>query len=663
MKRGHDDDQVELAGALTSLRTEPASTEESSSNVNNRDCFTGPAIEKHHVTWIAWAKYLDDYCQSNGVRIGIEFTDSTQKRNDEMRNSKRAKDGKFVRYLPGQLEAYRRSYVCHLGRKGRTRDVKFRRTACPFKLIAKSVYSEDKWEVEVTCPNAEHIHSETTGSFAALKSVESDTLLKSQAQAFPVEGLKGSPASRKVLTDMISRCKRMPENETVCTKLLKRLETLHDSVAVLEEENHYKLAFTDVVVRFVKLMHRKPLLLRLATCQTVLFKIQELQDQLNDVTRALKLNTIADMMEPSETLESAQADQFTRLNEFLSEASDRVLINEFHGAPKLYETLMILSSGMKWEKQSDEMLALQKSVFERVTAILPEFTSPDWFIPWEDLECEERLIGEGTFGEVRRGTWLHYGKPISVVVKLLYKEIDGYSSDVFRNELDSWHKLTVEGDAKQEDNHILRVFGGSCTTPQYYVCEYAEGGNLRQFLGKDVNRTHFWRMFQQTAQTLQLLHLKEVPHGALNCSNILVGANNSVKLTDFGFGDIRALSSSLSGDAEVAIANSVRWKPKERLVQSSTGTDQFKADIYALGMCMIEARTQQEPFANMDNTQVLDVILKGELPRRPDSFSDTEWDLICKLCNADHVQRPSLVEVIKKIENFAEEEQQLELAA
>eukprot|EP00644_Phytophthora_capsici_P016015 jgi/Phyca11/115457/e_gw1.28.298.1 len=175
-----------------------------------------------------------------------------------------------------------------------------------------------------------------------------------------------------------------------------------------------------------------------------------------------------------------------------------------------------------------------------------------------------------------------------------------------------------------------------------------------------MNRTRFWRMFQQTAEALQVLHLKEVFHGALKCSNVLVGANNTVKLTDFAFGDIRALSSSLSGDAEEATANSERWKPKELLVQSSTGRDQFKADIYSLGMCMIEARTQQMPFADVDNTRALDAIMKGELPRRPDSFSDAEWAFICDICNSDHVQRPSLVEVIKKIEAFAEEELQLE---
>ncbi|KAL3669969.1 hypothetical protein V7S43_005341 [Phytophthora oleae] len=656
MKRGHDDDQ-ELAGALTSLRTETPSTEESS--CNKRDRFTGPAIEKHHATWIAWAKYLDDYCQSNGVRIGIEFTDSIQKRNDEMRKSKRAKDGKFVRYLPEQLEAYRRSYVCHLGRKGRTRDVKFRRTACPFKLITKSVYTGNKWEVQVTCPNAEHIHSETTGDVAASALVESEAPSKSQVQAFPVEGLKANPLSRKVLTDMTSRCKRMPENETACTRLLKRLETLHDSVALLEETNLHKLTYTDVVVLFVKLMRRKSLLLRLASSETVLFKIHELHDKLDDVTRALELNLAVELTEPSDALERRQTEQFARLNELLAIASDRMLINEFHGAPKLYEALMTLSSGMKWENQSPEMLALKRSVFERVTAILPGFTSSDWFIPLEDLEYEERLIGEGTFGEVRRGTWLHYGEPTNVVVKLVYKDIDGYSRDMFKKELDSWYKLAVEEDAKQGDSHILKIFGGSHASPQFYVCEYAEGGNLRHFLSKDVNRSHFWRVFQQAAQALQVLHSKAVPHGALKCSNILVGANNSVKLTDFGFGNIRALSNSLSGDAEEAMANALRWKPRELLLQSSAGTDQYKADIYALGMCMIEARTQQKPFANVDNNQVLDVIMKGELPRRPDSFSDAEWGFICKVCNSDHAQRPSLVEVLKKIEAFAEEEQQL----
>ncbi|KAF1773247.1 hypothetical protein GQ600_25595 [Phytophthora cactorum] len=71
---------------------------------------------------------------------------------------------------------------------------KFRRTACPFKLVAKSVYNDSKWEVEVTCPNAEHIHSETTREPAA---PASETQPKPLIQSFPVEGLKGNPSIDK----------------------------------------------------------------------------------------------------------------------------------------------------------------------------------------------------------------------------------------------------------------------------------------------------------------------------------------------------------------------------------------------------------------------------------------------------------------------------------
>ncbi|KAG3188768.1 hypothetical protein PC128_g12043 [Phytophthora cactorum] len=643
MKRAHDEDQVELAGALTNLRNEAAHVDAVNTSKTTASSFTGPSIEKRHANWTAWAKYLDDYCHSNGVRIGIEFTDSIQKRNDEMRNSKRAKDGKFVRFLPQELDSYRRSYVCHLGRKGRTRDVKFRRTACPFKLVAKSVYNDSKWEVEVTCPNAEHIHSETTREPAA---PASETQPKPLIQSFPVEGLKGNPSSRQVLTDMAPRCKRMPENEAMCTRLLQRLNDLHDSVAPLDEKDARKQIFLDVIIRFVKIMRRKQLLLRLASSETVVYKVHDLHEKLSDIARELELSH----EEGSGQLKDAQADQYAKLNELITSASDRMLINEFRGEHNLHVALMTLASGMKRKSQFSGMLDLKRKALARVTKILPSLSTVDWFIPIDELEYEEKIIGAGTFGEARRATWLHYGNTKGVVVKQLFKEIDSYSSDIFFKQLELWYKL--------EDKHILTLFGGShVDRPQFYVCEYATGGNLRDFFGKKENRIQFWRMFRQAAQGLQVLHTAKLPHGALKCSNILVGDENTVKLTDFGFRSVRSLSASLSGDAEEAIATAVRWKPKEFLEENVNEELLYGADIYALGMCMIEALTQKDPFPKVDNRAVVGVIRKGEIYERPDDIFDAEWDFICRLCNPDESIRPKLSEVMKEISVFAEEEQ------
>ncbi|KAF1787879.1 Protein kinase, ATP binding site [Phytophthora cactorum] len=559
-------------GALTNLRNEAAHVDAVNTSKTTASSFTGPSIEKRHANWTAWAKYLDDYCHSNGVRIGIEFTDSIQKRNDEMRNSKRAKDGKFVRFLPQELDPIVAA-TCVISAKGTNTGRKFRRTACPFKLVAKSVYNDSKWEVEVTCPNAEHIHSETTREPAA---PASETQPKPLIQSFPVEGLKGNPSSRQVLTDMAPRCKRMPENEAMCTRLLQRLNDLHDSVAPLDEKDpgsRYSL--------------------------TLSYDSHE---------------------EGSGQLKDAQADQYAKLNELITSASDRMLINEFRGEHNLHVALMTLASGMKWKSQSSGMLDLKRKALARVTKILPSLSTVDWFIPIDELEYEEKIIGAGTFGEARRATWLHYGNTKGVVVKQLFKEIDSYSSDIFFKQLELWYKL--------EDKHILTLFGGSPSI--------------------DLNST------SATAQGLQVLHTAKLPHGALKCSNILVGDENTVKLTDFGFRSVRSLSASLSGNAEEAIATAVRWKPKEFLEENVNEELLYGADIYALGMCMIEALTQKDPFPKVDNRAVVGVIRKYE---RPDDILDAEWDFICRLCNPDESIRPKLSEVMKEISVFAEEEQ------
>ncbi|POM81861.1 Protein Kinase, partial [Phytophthora palmivora] len=284
----------------------------------------------------------------------------------------------------------------------------------------------------------------TTPAFEETKTVSSP-----QVEVFVVEELKGSPASRTVLTDLVSR-------------------------SPLDERDPPKLIYIDVVVRFVKLIHRKPLLTRLASSETTLFKLHDLHEKLDDVAGGVGLNGDDKTLDKRDQWADERREQYDKLKQEVSNASDRILINEFHGEQKLHVALMALASGMKWKNLSPDMLALKRETLDRVIKILPGLTTADWFIPMDDLEYENKIIGT---------------------------EIGTYSGSVFRKQLEFWSTL--------DDKHILKLFGGSYVDAStFYVCEYAEGGNLRDFFGKKNSRSQF---------------------------NILVGADNIVKLSDFGF--------------------------------------------------------------------------------------------------------------------------------
>ncbi|ETK73312.1 serine/threonine protein kinase [Phytophthora nicotianae CJ01A1] len=475
-------------------------------------------------------------------------------------------------------------------------------------------------------------------------------------EGFPIEGLRGSPLSTKTLTDMGSRCRRMPENELLCRQVLERLQFLHDSVAPLDVEDQPKVKYTGVVVRFVKLMRRKPLLQRLASSETLVMTIHELQLKLSDVGQAMGLADKPEMTKWEAQWDADRAEQYGKLTKLVTGASERMLVNEFRGDKKVKEALMNLHSGINCKGQSPEMVELKETTFNRVSTYLNQtgLRMFEWFIPIDDVEYEDEAIGDrGTFGDVSRGTWLHDGKRTEVVVKRLFPETSSDSDDAFLSQLTLWGGLP-------DNEHILKLYGGShVSNPQFYVCENAHYGNLADFLDDGEHSVRFWRLFKQVALGLKFLHDRNTVHGGLKCNNILVGANYTAKLADFGFSTVRTLSAGLSGNADRANARSVRWKPKEVLEETGMDEPRFKSDVYSLAMCMIEAKTHEAPFGMDDDAEVMDMIMRGERHPCPDDMSETstEWAFISRLCDPDIEKRPSLDEVLKEISVFADAEE------
>ncbi|RLN69885.1 hypothetical protein BBJ28_00023810, partial [Nothophytophthora sp. Chile5] len=103
------------------------------------------------------------------------------------------------------------------------------------------------------------------------------------APGFPVDGLRGTPDSRKVLKQVADRFRRMPENDGLYRGLFARFEFAHDHVVALDPQSKPKRQYCDDLVRFVKLLRRKPLLERLARSEKVISTIYNLHFRLDSI--------------------------------------------------------------------------------------------------------------------------------------------------------------------------------------------------------------------------------------------------------------------------------------------------------------------------------------------------------------------------------------------
>ncbi|GMF42500.1 unnamed protein product [Phytophthora fragariaefolia] len=484
----------------------------------------------------------------------------------------------------------------------------------------------------------------------------------SAATSFPIEGLKGSPSSVKTLADMPIRCLHMPETEILCRQVIDHLTFLHDAVAALATVDPIKRKYSDVVVRTVKLLRRKPLLQRLASSETIVTTIHELQLQLSDVAQDLGLADTPEAQRWQQQWDADRAEHFDKLNQLVTGASERFLVYEFRDEQQLQEVLMSLNSGMRWKDQPAEVLELKQTTLSRVLAYLKqtELRMFDWFIPIDDIECEgTEIMDTGTFGKLCRGTLIHEGQRIEVAVMLLFNEALPPSKDAFLNQLDEWWSLP-------DNDHTLKLYGGShLSEPMFYVSPLARYGSLGEFLTVEEHMKFYWQLFYQVAQSLKFLHDRQIIHGNLTCRHILIDNNYSTKLTIFGKDIEEEETLGLSGITQIRDLRKrdIRWKPREVLQGNYYDEKFYESDIYSLGICMIEARTQEAPFGFEDEDTVLHNILSGERHPRPEGLSDAEWDFISRLCDQDYTKRPTLDEVLRDIEKFAvKEEAEMSLA-
>ncbi|KAK1942366.1 Tyrosine-protein kinase JAK2 [Phytophthora citrophthora] len=436
---------------------------------------------------------------------------------------------------------------------------------------------------------------------------------------FPIVGLMGSPDSVSTLSGMTSRCRRI-----LCKAVVERLQFLHESVAPLDAKDPLKKKYMEIIVKYVTLMRRKPLLQRLGNCETLMTKWET-------------------------EWGVHRAKQYDILNRLVNDASERMLVTEVRGDKNVQEAIMSLNKSIQWRNQSPEMVELKKKTFSRVSGYWNRegLRMFDWFIPIDDVEFEDMIGTQGTFGYVSRGIWTHDGERTDVVIKQLFPEVTASDDDSFLRLLEHWNSLPP-------NKHILKLYRGShVSSPQFYVCENAPNGNLADFLADGEHGVLFWRLFKQVALGLQFLHSANTVHGGLKCNNILVGTNFTTKLADFTFTSVRSLSAGLSKGSEKATDISVRWKPKEVLEQAGNEAPRFESDIYSLAMCMIEAKTGAIPFEMDDDPQTaMGKIMRGEEYPRPEQISVEEWAFISRLCDPDYKKRPSLDEVLKEISNI-----------
>ncbi|KAK8942150.1 Mitogen-activated protein kinase kinase kinase 1 [Platanthera guangdongensis] len=193
-----------------------------------------------------------------------------------------------------------------------------------------------------------------------------------------------------------------------------------------------------------------------------------------------------------------------------------------------------------------------------------------------------------------------------------------------------------------EHPNIVQYYGTSKEESKLLIflelLELTQGSLASLYQKYHLRDTQVSAYTRQILNGLNYLHERNVVHRDIKCANILVHANGSVKLADFGLAKEISKFSDLK-----SCKGSVYWMAPE--VVRPKKTYGSAADIWSLGCTVLELLTRQVPFPNDEWQRAFYKIGKGEQPPIPNHLSSEARDFIRKCVQVDPNARPTAAQL------------------
>ncbi|CAG7717608.1 unnamed protein product [Allacma fusca] len=278
---------------------------------------------------------------------------------------------------------------------------------------------------------------------------------------------------------------------------------------------------------------------------------------------------------------------------------------------------------------------------ERCAPATAGLSHDKWEIDPSELMLHEEL-GSGQFGVVRRGKWRGCR---DVAVKMMKEGT--MSEDDFIEEAKVMTKL--------QHPNLVQLYGVcSKHRPIYIVTEYMKHGALLNYLKRhetllQCNLDVLLGMCIQVCKGMAYLERHNYIHRDLAARNCLVGADNVVKVADFGLARyVLDDQYTSSGGTKFPI----KWAPPEVLNYTRFSS---KSDVWAYGVLMWEVFTcGKMPYGRLKNTEVVERVQRGIVLEKPKNCPREVYDLM-KKCWALHPdERPSFRTLIDQLIQVAQ---------
>lgn len=231
-----------------------------------------------------------------------------------------------------------------------------------------------------------------------------------------------------------------------------------------------------------------------------------------------------------------------------------------------------------------------------------------------------REIGRGGMGTVYLAARADEEFRKRVAIKLVTAGFDHKSIiQRFRNERQILAGL--------DHPNIARLLDGGTTDTgaPYFVMEYIEGQTIKEYCDtRSLTIIERLKLFRTVCSAVHFAHQNLIVHRDIKPANILVTADGTAKLLDFG---VAKLLSPIAQGGEITEDTSRVMTPEYASPEQARGeTITTASDIYSLGVMLYELLTGHRPYsvARRSLLEIIEAICKQEPTKPSTAVSRTE---------------------------------------